>query len=386
MVFVVDCIRTPIGKRNGSLRTLHPVPVLADILDTLTCRNDINKAEIEDVICGISSPVKEQGSNVPRLALLKAGFPFHVPGVQINRKCGSSQTAIHLLSQAIDSGDIEMGIACGVELMSVVPMGSDASYKPSLTRLSDPENRFDVGYPLLHQGISAEILAEKYDISKSEMEQYAIKSHEKCWQATQKGYFRSQIMPIKINDKWLLNDEGIRQSINYLDITTLKPSFNPTGRITAALASQISDGAAAVLLASEKKCNDLGLKKRARIVARVTVGHDPVTMLDGIITATEKVLLKSGLNLDDISVFEVNEAFASVVMCWQKTLNVPWDRINPNGGAIAHGHPLGATGAILMTKLVNELERTNSKFGLQTMCIGQGQAIATIIENCSFSE
>ncbi|KAL0478169.1 acyltransferase [Acrasis kona] len=328
--------------------------------------------------------MSEQGSNIARLSLLKAGFPCSVPGVQVNRKCGSSQTAIHLISQAISSGDMDLGIACGVEMMSIVPLGSDASYKPSLELKSDANILFDVGYPLIHQGLSADIIAKKYNISKQEMEEFAIESHKKAYLSTTNGHFNKQVLPIKIDGILINTDQGIRKEIDEDKIKRLKPAFSKDGLITAALASQISDGSAAVLLASDTKCQQLNLNKRARIVCRVTVGTDPITMLDGIIPATKKIIEKSGISLDEISVFEVNEAFASVVLCWQKTFNVPLIKINPNGGAIAHGHPLGASGCILMTKLVHELERVNGRFGLQTMCIGQGQAVATLIENCSY--
>ncbi|KAG2381856.1 hypothetical protein C9374_005648 [Naegleria lovaniensis] len=390
-VYIVDCVRTPIGlgRSSGSLNGIHPVTLLSLVLDNVTSRNNVNKAEVEDVVCGVVTPVKEQGANIPRLALLKAGYPVTVPGVQLNRMCGSSQQAVHFAAQAIASGDMEMVVACGVEMMSVVPMGSDCD--PELFQVSTtPKEPKFAPFPhkLLHQGVSAELIAEHYKISKKEIDEFSVDSHRKAFEATKKGVFNSQILPIKVTkgDKefWLKTDEGIRYPVDVEKMSQLKPVFKRDGVISAANASQISDGAAAVLLCSGEKAKQLGLKPRARIVSRVVVGCDPVMMLDGVIPATRKVLEKSGLSISDIDVFEVNEAFASVVLSWKKTFNVPDSKLNPNGGAIAHGHPLGATGAILMTKLVNELERSGKRYGLQTMCIGHGAATATIIENVNW--
>jgi acetyl-CoA acyltransferase len=396
-VYIIECVRTPIGvgRETGTLHSVHPVNLLAQVLDAVTSRVDVNKGIVEDVVCGVVTPVKEQGSNIPRLALLKAGFPVNVPAVQLNRMCGSSQQAIHFASQEILSGDMEVAIGCGIEMMSVCKMGADAD--PEIFTLSgDGKQKFKFGdfpHKLVHQGLSAELIAERYGITREEMDAFAIQSHKKAFEATQKGYFKSQIVPIKgtkLNkdkqpeEHWLTYDEGIRYPVDKEKLSSLKPIFKKNGGVTAGNASQISDGAGAVLLMSGKKADKLGLKKRARVVARVVVGSDPLMMLDGVIPATKKVLEKAGLSIDDIDVFEVNEAFASVVLAWAKTLKIPMEKVNPNGGAIAHGHPLGATGAILMTKLVHELERTGKRYGLQTMCIGHGQATATIIENCSY--
>jgi acetyl-CoA acyltransferase len=396
-VYIIECVRTPIGvgRETGTLHSVHPVNLLAQVLDAVTSRVDVNKGIVEDVVCGVVTPVKEQGSNIPRLALLKAGFPVNVPAVQLNRMCGSGQQAIHFASQEILSGDMEVAIGCGIEMMSVCKMGADAD--PEIFTLSgDGKQKFKFGdfpHKLVHQGLSAELIAERYGITREEMDAFAIQSHKKAFEATQKGYFKSQIVPIKgtkLNkdkqpeEHWLTYDEGIRYPVDKEKLNSLKPIFKKNGGVTAGNASQISDGAGAVLLMSGKKADKLGLKKRARVVARVVVGSDPLMMLDGVIPATKKVLEKAGLSIDDIDVFEVNEAFASVVLAWAKTLKIPMEKVNPNGGAIAHGHPLGATGAILMTKLVHELERTGKRYGLQTMCIGHGQATATIIENCSY--
>jgi len=243
-------------------------------------------------------------------------------------------------------------------------------------------------HKLIHQGVSAELIASHYKISRKECDDFAVESHRRAHEATQKGYFKSQIAPIKSakdDSKWLTNDEGIRYPVDVDKLGQLKPVFKKDGVVTAGNASQVSDGASAVLLASAEKCKELGLKPRARIVARVVIGCDPVMMLDGVIPATKQVLEKAKMKLEDIDIFEVNEAFASVVLAWQKTYKVPLDKLNVNGGAIAHGHPLGATGCILMTKLVNELERSKKRYGLQTMCIGHGQATATIVENLNYN-
>ncbi|KAL0478419.1 fadA [Acrasis kona] len=396
-VYIIEAVRTPVGvgRESGTLHAVHPVNLLSQVLDAVTSRVDVNKSLVEDIICGVVTPVKEQGSNIPRLSLLKAGYPVSVPAVQINRMCGSGQQAVHMACQGILSGDQEVAIGCGVEVMSTCKMGADSD--PDLFQKGEdgkPKLKFgDFPYKLIHQGLSAELIAEHYKISREEMDEFAILSHKRAYEATKNGYFKSQIIPIKSKklnkDKqeeevWLTHDEGIRYPVDKQKLGSLKAVFKKDGGVTAGNASQISDGAGAVLVMSGKKADELGLKKRARIVTRVVVGVDPVMMLDGIIPATRKALEKSKLTIDDIDVFETNEAFASVVLSWKKTLNVPIEKINPNGGAIAHGHPLGASGAILMTKLVHELERTNKRYGLQTMCIGHGQAIATIIENCSY--
>eukprot|EP01132_Coremiostelium_polycephalum_P002468 gene2468-3053_t len=377
-VFIVECVRTPIarGYANGSLHSVKPIDLLAQTLDELMKRSKVDKSLVEDVICGVVSPVKEQGANIPRFALLKAGFPINVPGVQLNRMCGSGQQAIHFASQGIASGDIDIAIGCGLEMMSVVAMGSD-------WQLDDPDFTKGFNFKVLHQGVSAELIAEKYKLTRDELDKFSGRSHELCAEAQKKGYFNSQIMPVKVGDKWVSKDEGVRVPVDYTKMAKLKTPFKEGGLITAANASQISDGASAVLLVSGKKVKELGLKPRARIVSCAVVGSDPELMLLGPIPATKKALEKANLQVKDIDVFEINEAFASVVLAWQKDLNIEWSKVNPNGGAIAHGHPLGATGAILMTKMVNELERTGKKYALQTMCIGFGQATATIIENCN---
>jgi len=297
--------------------------------------------------------------------------------------CGSGQQAIHFASQAIASGDMDMAIACGVEMMGVVKMGSDSN----ITEHPDLVGSFQ--FQVLHQGQSAELISAKYGLTRKELDSLSGKSHEKYAEASKLGHYKREIMPIKVKDSngkevVMDVDEGFRVPVDYAKMAKLPTVFKPEGgTVSAANASQVSDGAAAVLLCSGRKLRQLGLKPRARIVARVVVGSDPELMLTGPIPATKKVLQKAGLNLNQIDVVEINEAFAPVILAWEKELNPDMSKVNPNGGAIAHGHPLGATGCILMTKLVHELERTGKRYGLQTMCIGFGQATATIIENCS---
>jgi acetyl-CoA acyltransferase len=381
-VFIVEAVRTPVarGRENGGLHDIHPVDVLGGVLAEVCKRADVDKGAIDDVIAGCVSPIGEQGANIPRLALLKAGFPVEVPGVQLNRMCGSSQQAVHFGSQAIASGDMDLVIASGIEMMSRVPMGSDWG---GLTE------EFLAGFPfaLRPMGICAEDITEEWDLSRQSLDEYSAQSHRRAAAATEAGAFDSQIMPMTVTvdgeTRVLDFDEGFRKSIDVEKMGTLKTIFKEDGKITAGNASQISDGAGAVLLASEKAIAEYGLKKKARIVARAVVGSDPRLTLTGPIPATRKVLEKANLSLADMDLIEINEAFACVVLAWAKELEPDMAKVNPNGGAIATGHPLGATGAILMTKMVHELERTGQRYGLQTMCIGHGMATATIIERVS---
>lgn len=384
-VFIIECVRTPIGRgySNGSLHNIQPVDLLALTLNELMKKSGISKSEVEDVITGCVTPIGEQGGNIGRIALLKAGFPEQVPSVQLNRMCGSGQQAIHFASQAIASGDMDCVIACGIEMMGRVTMGSDWIW-------TDKEKKDDYSkglpYKLLHQGESAELMADKWNITREEMDNLSILSHERCANAIQKGYFKREIFPIKItkpdNSVTIFDkDEGVRFPVDKVKLTSLKPIFRTNGRVTAANSSQVSDGASAILLVSAKKLKLLNLHPKARIISRVVVGSHPELMLSGPIPATKKALEKSGLTIDQIDVIEINEAFASVVLAWIKEMKPPHQsleeflkKVNPNGGAIAHGHPLGASGCILMTKLVHELERTGKKYGLQTMCIGFGMA------------
>ncbi len=371
---IVEAVRTPIGKRQGSLSHLEPIRLAALVLRAVVDRAGLDPAQVDDVVMGCVTQVDEQGANIARLAALYAGFPVTVPGVSLNRMCGSSQQAIHFACQAVAAGDMEIVVAAGVESMSRVPMGSDyPSHFPP-----DPPCRF------LHQGISAELVAERWGLSREALDEYAYQSHLRAAAATQAGHFRGQILPIALPangaERVLDHDEGIRFQPDRARMAALPPAFKEDGVITAGNASQISDGAAAVLIVDREKARSLGLRPRARFLSRVVVGSDPELMLTGPIPATEKALQRAGLGLDQMDVIEINEAFASVVLAWAQELEPPMDRVNPNGGAIAHGHPLGATGAILMTKLLHELERRGGRYGLQTMCIGHGQATATVIE------
>jgi acetyl-CoA acyltransferase len=374
-VVIVEAVRSPVGKREGKLSTILPVHLAARILQALVACAGIDAALVQDVIFGCVTPLGEQGANIARLAVLQAGFPVHIPAVTLNRMCGSSQQAIHFAAQEILSGDMDVVIAGGIEIMSRVPLGSDwPTQWPS-----------DFPYALVHQGMSAEMMAEKWGLSRSELDRFAFESHVKAAAATRRGDFSREIVPIDVTlpngtTETLTVDEGIRFEPDLVKMGKLQPAFKSDGVITAGNSSQISDGAAALLLMSADKAAQLGCKPRARLVARVVAGSDPVLMLSGPIPATRQALDRAKLKLDDMAAIEINEAFASVVLAWQKEVQPDPARVNPNGGAIALGHPLGATGAILMTKLLHHLERIGGRYGLQTMCIGHGMATATIIE------
>ncbi|MBU2610715.1 MAG: thiolase family protein [Chloroflexi bacterium] len=372
-VFIVSAVRLPIGvgKPSGALFPFLPVDLTARVLVEVVRRAGVDPARVEDVVWGVVTPVGDQGANLARMSVLKAGYPVHVPATTLNRMCGSSQQAIHFAAQAILAGDMHLVIAGGTEIMSHQPIGAD--YPAEWPK--------DFPYKLVHQGISAEMMAEKWGLSRDELDDFAFQSHIRAGQAIQNGYFESQILPVDLPDgSRFTTDQGVRMPPDRARMAALKPAFKENGTITAANSSQISDGSAAVLLASPEAVGRYNLSPMARLVARTVVGSDPVLMLDAPIPATEKVLSMAGLTLADMDVIEINEAFASVVLAWEKELKPDKARVNPNGGAIAHGHPVGATGAILMTKLVYELQRRKAKYGLQTMCIGHGMATATIIE------
>jgi acetyl-CoA acetyltransferase family protein len=374
-VVIVEAVRSPIGKRDGKLSSGLPVHLMARVLQALLARSGIDPALVEDVILGCVTPIGEQGANIARLAVLQAGLPMHVPAASLNRMCGSGQQAIHFAAQAIAAGDMDVVIAGGIEVMSRVPLGSDwpKAWPP------------DFPYALVSQGISAEMMAERWHLTREELDCFAYESHVKAAAATRRGDFAREIVPIEVTlpdgaTDTMTYDEGIRFEPDLGKMSKLQPVFKEGGVITAANSSQISDGAAALLLTSADKATELGLKPRARIAARYVIGDDPVLMLSAPIPATRAALERAGLRLDDLSAIEINEAFASVVLAWQKELQPDPARVNPNGGAIAMGHPLGATGAILMTKLLHHLERASGRYGLQTMCIGHGMATATVIE------
>lgn len=370
--YIISAVRTAIGagKASGALQLFSPVELAARVMQAVVSKAGISAGLVEDVIWGVVTPIADQGGNLARLGVLKAGFPVGVPAVSLNRMCGSSQQALHFAAQAVLSGDMELVIAGGTEMMSHQALGADY-----------PSAWPEVGHPLVHQGISAEMMAEKWQLKREELDDYAYNSHIKAGEAIRAGFFESQILPVELADGTrFVIDQGVRMPPDRERMTSLKPAFKEDGVVTAGNSSQVSDGAAAILVASPDAVGRYNLNPRARIVARVVVGSDPTLMLDGPIPATLKVLKKAGLELDDIGVFEINEAFASVVLAWAKELKPDMSKVNPNGGAIAHGHPLGATGAVLMTKLLHELERRKARYGLQSMCIGHGMATATIIE------
>ncbi|KGP90000.1 acetyl-CoA acetyltransferase [Pontibacillus chungwhensis BH030062] len=377
-VVIVEAVRTAVGKRKGVFRDVHPVHMASTVLQELVQRARINKEDVEDIVMGCVSPVGEQGYNIGRLAGLEAGFPVEVPAVQLNRMCGSGQQAIHFAAQEILAGDMQITIGAGVENMSKVPILSDGDERTIPDSLHDK-------YEFIHQGLSAERIALKYGFTREQLDEYAYESHRRAIHAIDSGTFEREIVPLegvsKEGDSILVaQDEGPRRGTSLSKLEKLQPVFKEDGVITAGNASQMSDGAAAVLLMNRNKANELGLKARARIVKRVVVGSDPTMMLDGVIPATKKVLLQAGLTIDDIDLVEINEAFAPVVLAWQKELQADLQKVNVNGGAIALGHPLGATGAKLLTTLLHELERRNGRFGLLTICIGHGMATAAIIE------
>jgi acetyl-CoA acyltransferase len=380
---IVDAVRTPGGKRNGKLKNWHAVDLASESLKAIEKRNGIDPAIIDDVITGCVMQVSEQALNIGRSAVLAAGWPESVPATTIDRQCGSSQQALHFAAQGVMAGAYDIVVASGVEAMSRTPMGSSV-----VRELGFPFGpRVMSRYNLVSQGEGAELIAEKWGISRDELDAYSVESHRRAAQATAEGRFEGEIIPIAIRDEAgqdtgeiMTTDEGIRADSSVESLAKLRPAFREDGRVTAGNASQITDGSSAVLVMSEEKAAELGLTPRARFHAFALAGVDPVTMLTGPIPATAKVLAKAGMTLDDIDLIEINEAFASVVLAWQKEFDADLSKVNVNGGAIALGHPLGASGAKLAATLLNELERTGGRYGLLTMCEGGGLANATIIE------
>ncbi len=374
---IVGAARTAVGRRNGKLSTVRPDDLLADTLKALVERTKIEPAEVEDVVIGCVDQLGEQGFNIARNAALIAGFPLDVCGTTLDRMCGSGQQAANFAAMGVMSGQYDCVIAGGVENMSRVPMGSNGS-GPGEGPLSP---RLQALYNIVPQGISAEMLAEKWGLKREELDKFSGESHEKAGRAIAEGRFKREIAPITLPDGSVFDtDEGVRVPVNWEKLASLAPSFKPDGVVTAGSSSQISDGAAALLIMSEARAKALKLTPRARIVATSLAGVDPTIMLTGPIPATQRVLKKAGLKIDQIDLFEINEAFASVVLAWERELHPDMERVNVNGGAIALGHPLGCSGAKLMNTLLHELERTKKRYGLQTMCIGFGQGIGTIIE------
>lgn len=378
-VVIVEAVRTPVGRRKGLLKDIRPDELAAGVLKEVVKRAGIDAGLVEDVILGCVTQSGEQAGDIARVAALTAGFPIEVPGTTIDRQCGSSQQAVHFAAQAILAGDMDVVIAGGVENMTRVPMGSNyQEANPFSPKLREQ-------YEMIHQGLSAERIAEKYGFTRREVDEFSAESHRRALKAQREGYFKKEIMPLEVTlengeTTLMTEDSGPREGTTPDILAGLKTVFKEDGVIHAGNSSQISDGAGVLLLMSREKAEELGLKPRFKVHTRVVVGSDPTLMLTGPIPATEKVLKKAGLKLEDIDVFEVNEAFAPVPMAWLKETGADPEKLNPNGGAIALGHPLGASGARLMISMMHELERIGGRYGLQTMCEGHGMANATIIE------
>ncbi len=380
--YIVDAVRTPIGRRKGGLARMRPDDLAAVPLAALTERNSVEASDIEDVIMGCVTQVGEQGLNIGRNAALIAGFPKEVTGTSVNRMCGSSQQAVNFGAMAVMSGAHDLVIGAGTESMSRVEMGSDMFYRGELKM---PSEKLTWRYTFVQQGVSAELVAQQFGITRPMLDEFAVESHRRAAVAQDAGKLAPEIVSVSTVDEdgapsTITADEGIRRDTTLEKVASLKTPFMEGGVITAAASSQISDGASALLLANEAAIERHGLKPRARIVSMAVAGVDPTIMLTGPMPATTKALAKAGLSIDDIDLFEVNEAFASVVLAWSKELGVDMGKVNIYGGACALGHPLGASGARLLTTLLNALEQEDKRYGLSTMCIGFGQGIATVIE------
>jgi acetyl-CoA acyltransferase len=390
---IVDAVRTAGGKRNGKLSGWHPVDLAAETLNALVERNQIDPAVVEDVIMGCVMQAGAQSVNVARNAVLAAGWPEEVPGTTVDRQCGSGQQAAHFAAQAVIAGAHDVVVAGGVEVMSQVPMGAsvgDGRFGlPFGPRMS--ERYQDVG-GLVPQGISAELIADKWGLTREDLDAFAAESQQRAARARDEGRFDNEIVAVRSihrdketgniteSDELVTADEGIRPDTTAETLANLKPAFKPDGKVTAGNSSQITDGASAALIMSEEKAAALGLTPRARFHSFALAGADPVMMLTAPIPATQRVLDKAGLTLGDIDLVEINEAFASVVVAWQRETGADMSKVNVNGGAIALGHPLGCSGTKLLATLLNELERTGGRYGLETMCEGGGMANATILE------
>jgi acetyl-CoA acyltransferase len=384
---IVEAVRSPVGKKAGSLAGWHPVDLLAEVLNAAVERSGIDPAKVDDHIAGCVSQTGEQAINVSRNAWLAAGLPEEIPSVTIDRQCGSSQQAAHFAAQGVMAGVYDLVVASGVESMTRVPMGITAQQGPGFPFSQKLLDRYEGG--LVPQGVSAEIIAERWGLSRQQLDEFSVRSHARAAAAIKEGRFQREIHPIKVEDesngtRLFENDEGVRFDTSVEACAMLPTPFKPDGVVTAGNSSQISDGAAAIVIASREKAEEVGLRPRARFHAFGLAGVDPITMLTGNVSATRRALSNAGLKLEDIDAVEINEAFASVVLAWKDDLEIPdeWfeDKVNPNGGAVALGHPLGASGGRLMTTLLHELERREGRYGLQTMCEGGGMSNATVIE------
>ncbi|HXQ76484.1 MAG TPA: thiolase family protein [Acidimicrobiales bacterium] len=378
---IVDAVRTPVGRRNGRLAGWHPVDLAAQPLRALVERSQLDPGLVEDVVMGCTMTVGEQAMNIGRNAVLAAGFPDSVPGTTVDRQCGSAQQAVHFAAQAVMAGAMDIAIGAGIESMTRVPIGSTTDPGPGEAYGPTVHAR----YSFIHQGLSAEEIAARWKVTRPEMDAFALESHRRAALAQDEGRFADEIIPLVAGTETdpaavLDFDEGVRRGSTIEKLAALAPAFAEDGLVTAASSSQISDGAAAVLIMSEERAASLGLRPRARFHTFAVAANDPVIMLTAVIPATRLVLEKAKLKLSDMDVIEINEAFASVVLAWESEFHPDMAKVNPNGGAIAIGHPTGCSGARLMATMLNELERTGGRYGLQTMCEGGGQANATIIE------
>ncbi len=377
-VVIIEGVRSPVGKRKGVFSEMRPDDLLAEVLRKLVKKADVDPSHVEDVIIGCVSQVEEQAYNIARNAVLMADYPIQVPGTTVDRQCGSGLQAVHFAAQAILSGDMDVVVAGGVESMTRVPMGASRQNSKLSKELTSR-------YEMIHQGLSAERIADKWGYSRERLDEYALESHRRAISAQDEGYFDREIVPIEVTKadgtKTLITqDEGPRRGTGLEQLSAIKPAFTENGKIHAGNASQMSDGAAAILLMSAEKAKELGLKPKFRIPARMVIGSDPTLMLTGPIDASKKVLEKAGLTIDEINLYEVNEAFAPVPLCWLEELKAEEDKLNVNGGAIALGHPLGASGARVVVTLMHELERRQDRYGLVAICEGGGMANAAIIE------
>jgi acetyl-CoA acyltransferase len=376
---IVEAVRTPVGKRNGVLAGVHPVDLSAHVLNVLAQRAGLDPAVVDDVIWGCVSQVGEQTFDIARNAVLAAGWPIGVPGVTVDRQCGSSQQSVHFAAAGLVSGQYDVVVAGGVESMSRVPMGASMGTAGANPSGSGLQTVFK-GVPP-NQGVGAEMIAERWGLSRTQLDEFSLASHEKAAAAIDEGRFAAQITPVTLDDGTVVDtDEGVRRGGTLESLAKLKPAFKPDGVIHAGNSSQISDGAAALLMTTSETASRLGLTPKARVHTAALAADDPVIMLTAPIPATKKALARSGLRLDEIGVFEVNEAFAPVPLAWLAEIGADAKALNVNGGAIALGHPLGASGARLMTTLVHHMRDNGIRYGLQTMCEGGGQANATVLE------
>jgi acetyl-CoA acyltransferase len=380
-VVIVEAVRTPIGRghlEKGYYKDTHPNALLAKVYTEVIDRAGIEPAVVEDVVAGCVQQFGEQGFNIARNAWLQAGLPIETPGTTVDRQCGSAQQAVNFSAALIAAGVHDTMIGGGVEHMGHFPFSAGMKTQQEFGFAFTPE--LMAKHNIVGQGLGAEMIADEWEIPRSELDELAVRSHKLAHQATEEGRFEREIVPMSVNGDTFVTDQGIRPDTNLETLSQLKPVFKPDGKITAANSSQISDGAAAVLLMSAEKAKALGLKARARIVDQTTVGCDPVKMLEGPIPATRKILERNGMQIGDIDLIEINEAFAPVLAAWRRELNTDMDRVNVNGGAMALGHPLGSTGARLITTLLHELERSDKEIGFVTMCCGGGLGTGTLIQ------